>query len=95
MIMELSKIIVNAFFMDKIISRRKVICVFDKNVSKEEMKQIIMEYLKENEYDDIDDSAKLHTAEELEEAAERIVNGGIFARMDSYYIDDVEMYVQN
>lgn len=93
--MGLSKIIVNAFFIDKIISRRKVICVFDKNVSKEEMKQIIMEYLKENEYDDIDDSAPLHTAEEIEEAAERIVNGGIFSHIsDSYYIDDVEMYVQ-
>ena len=92
--MAVSKIIVNAFFIDKVISRRKVICVFDKNVSREEMKQIIMEYLKENEYDDIDDSAPLHTAEELEEAAERIVNGGVFSHMASYFIDDVEMYVQ-
>jgi len=67
---------VKAFFRNQIDSHRKVVCVFDSNVSEEQMKEVVIEYLRENEYDDSDDSAPLHTAEELEAAAEMIVNGG-------------------
>lgn len=91
--MGVSKIIVKAFFNDQVDTHRKTICVFDKNVSEEEMKNIIMEYLREHEYDDIDEFASLHTAEEIEETAENIINGEVFdCYMDRYFIDDVEMY---
>ena len=91
--MGLNKIIVKAFFDSQIDTNRKVICVFDKNVTEDEMKDVIMEYLKEYEYDDEDDMATLHTAEEIEEVADKIIEGGIFdTDMDIYYIDDVEMY---
>ena len=94
--MGMSKIIVKAFFYDLIEASRKVICVFDKDVTEDEMKDIIMEHLRENEYDDIDDMAPLHTAEEIEETAENIINGGVFdCDMAKYFIDDVEMYYKN
>ena len=70
------------------------VCVFGENISEEQIKEVVMEYLRENEYDDTDDSASLHTAEEIEEAAEMIVNGGTLdCDMDCYWIDDVDMYV--
>ena len=73
---------------------RKVVCIFGENVSEEQMKEVVMEYLKENEYDDIDDSAPLHTAEEIEEATEMIIDGKVFdCDMDFYWIDDVDIYV--
>lgn len=85
---------VKAFLRNQIDSHRKVVCVFDSSVSEEQMKEVVMEYLRENEYDDTDDSALLHTAEEIEEAAEMIVNGGTLdCDMDCYWIDDVDMYV--
>ena len=85
---------VKAFFRNQIDLYRRVVCVFDSNVSEEQMKEVVMEYLRENEYDDTDDSASLHTAEEIEEAAEMIVNGGTLdCDMDCYWIDDVDMYV--
>lgn len=85
---------VKALFRDQVDTYRKVVCVFGSEVSEEQMKEVVMEYLKENEYDDIDDFATFHTAEEIEEAAENIVNGGVLdCDMDSYWIDDVDMYV--
>lgn len=85
---------VKAFFRTQIDSHRKVVCVFGENVSEEQRKEVVMEYLKENEYDDIDDGATLHTAEEIEAAADMIIKGGVFdCDMDCYWIDDVEMYV--
>ena len=44
--MGMSKIIVKAFFNDQIEASRKVICVFDKDVTEDEMKDIIMEHLR-------------------------------------------------
>jgi predicted Rossmann-fold nucleotide-binding protein len=95
MIMAVSKIMVKAFFNDQVDTHRKVICVFDENVTEEDMRNIIREHLREEEYDDIDDSAPLHTAEEIEDEVDRIMNGGLSDfDMDRYFIDDVEMYVQ-
>ena len=85
---------VKAFFRTQIDSHRKVVCVFGENVSEEQMKEVVMEYLRENEYDDTDDSAPLHTAKEIEGAAEMIVKGGTLdCDMDCYWIDDIDMYV--
>lgn len=87
---------VKAFFRDQVDTGRKVICVFGENVSEEQMKDVVMEYLRANEYDDIDDYATFHTAEEIEEASENIINGGVLdCDMDRYWIDDVEMYVKS
>lgn len=85
---------VKAFFRDQVDTHRKVVCVFGENVTKEQMKSVVMDYLRKNEYDDIDDGAPLHTEEELEETTDTIINGGVFdCDMDVYWIDDVEMYV--
>ena len=93
--MAVSKAIVNVFFNDQVDTHRKVICVFHENVTEEDMRNVIREHLREEEYDDIDDSAPLHTAEEIEDAVDRIINGGISDfGMDRYFIDDFEMYVQ-
>lgn len=85
---------VKAFFINQIDAYRRVVCVFGESISDEQMKEVIMEYLRENEYDDIDDMAPLHTSEEIEEASENIINGGTLdCDMDCYWIDDLEMYV--
>jgi hypothetical protein len=95
MIMAVSKVMVKAFFNDQIDAHRKVICVFREDVTEEDMRSVIREHLKEEQYDDIDDSAPLHTAEEIEDEVDRIMNGGLSDfDMDRYFIDDVEMYVQ-
>jgi hypothetical protein len=92
MIMAVSKIMVKALFND---TYKKVICVFREDVTEEDMRNIIREHLKEEQYDDIDDLAPLHTAEEIEDEVDRIMNGGLSDfDMDRYFIDDVEMYVQ-
>lgn len=94
--MAVSKIKVKAFFNDQVDTHRKVICVFDKNVTEEDMRNVIREHLREEEYDDIDDSAPLHTSEEIEDEVDRIMNGGLSDfDMDRYFIDDVEMYIQH
>jgi hypothetical protein len=95
MTMAVSKIMVKAFFNDQVDTHRKVICVFREDVTEEDMRSVIREHLKEEQYDDIDDSAPLHTAEEIEDEVDRIMNGGLSDfDMDRYFIDDVEMYVQ-
>lgn len=93
--MAVSKIMVKAFFNDQVDTYRKVICVFREDVTEEDMRSVIREHLKEEEYDDTDDSAPFHTAEEIENAVDSIMNGGLVdLDMDRYFIDDVEMYVQ-
>lgn len=93
--MAVSKIMVKAFFNDQVDTHRKVICVFREDVTEEDMRNIIREHLKEEQYDEIDDLAPLHTAEEIEDEVDRIMNGGLSDfDMDRYFIDDVEMYVQ-
>ena len=85
---------VKVFFNDQVDTHRKVICVFGDNVSDEQMKEVVSEHLREYEYDDVDDFAPLHTAEEIEETAENIINGGVFdCDMDRYFIYEVVMYV--
>lgn len=89
--MAVSKAIVNVFFNDQVDTHRKVICVFHENVTEEDMRNVIREHLREEEYDDIDD----YTEEEIEKEVDRIINGGISDfGMDRYFIDDFEMYVQ-
>lgn len=93
--MAVSKIMVKAFFNDQVDTHRKVICVFREDVTEEDMRSVIREHLREEEYDDIDDSAPFHTAEEIENAVNSIMNGGLVDLLwDRYFIDDVEMYVQ-
>lgn len=93
--MAVSKIMVKAFFNDQVDTHRKVICVFREDVTEEDMRSVIREHLKEEQYDEIDDLAPLHTAEEIEDEVDRIMNGGLSDfDMDRYFIDDVEMYVQ-
>lgn len=85
---------VKAFFNDQVDTHRKVICVFGDNVSEEQMKEVVSEYLLEHEYDDVDDLASLHTAEEIEETVGIIINGGVFdCDMDRYFMDEVVMYI--
>jgi hypothetical protein len=85
---------VKAFFNDQVDTHRKVICVFSDNVLEEQMKEVVADYLREHEYDDEDDSAPLHTWEEIEETVENIVNGGVFdCDMDRYFMDEVVMIV--
>lgn len=85
---------VKAFFNDQVDTHRKVICVFGDSVSEEKIEEVVSEYLLEYEYDDVDDSAPLHTAEEIEEAVGIIFNGGVFdCGMDRYFMDEVVMYV--
>lgn len=85
---------VKAFFNDQVDTHRKVICVFGENVSEEQMKEAVSEYLREYEYDDVDDLAPLHTAEEIEETVAVIINGGVFdCDMDRYFMDEIVMYV--
>ena len=93
--MAVSKIMVKAFFNDQVDTHRKVICVFREDVTEEDMRSVIREHLKEEQYDEIDDLAPLHTSEEIEDEVDRIMNGGLSDfDMDRYFIDDVEMYVQ-
>lgn len=85
---------VKAFFNDQVDTHRKVICVFSDNVSDEQIKEVVSDYLREHEYDDEDDFASLHTWDEIEETAENIINGGVFdCYMDRYFIDEIVMYV--
>ena len=82
------------FFRDQVDTYRRVVCVFGENVLNEEMKKVIVDCLKEWEYDDMDDCATFHTYEEIEEAAQRIIDGDVLdCDMDTYWIDEVEMYV--
>jgi 23S rRNA U2552 (ribose-2'-O)-methylase RlmE/FtsJ len=92
MIMAVSKIMVKALFND---TYKKVICVFREDVTEEDMRSVIREHLKEEQYDDIYDSAPLHTEEEIEDAVNIIMDGGsLDLCTDRYFIDDVELYAQ-
>lgn len=52
---------VKAFFRDQIDNRLKVVCVFGSEMTKEQMSEVVMEYLKDNEYDEADEEAPIHT----------------------------------
>lgn len=83
-----------AFFRDQIDNRLKVVCVFEPKITKEQMNKVVMEYLKDNEYDETDEDAPIHTEEDLEVATDMIVNGEVLdCCMDYYWIDYVDMYV--
>lgn len=84
----------NVFFKDEIDNRTKVVCVFDANVSDEDMIEAISKYLEENELDDEDDYAPIATKEDCDEEAYNIVKGGMLdLDYDRYWIEkDITLF---
>ena len=78
----------NIFMKDETDNRTKIICVFDVNVSTEQMVEHIAKYLEENEMDEEDDFAPLHTKEDCLDCAKEIVEGEfIDFDLDKYWLE--------
>lgn len=79
----------NVFFKDEIDNRTKVVCVFDSNVSDEEMIEVVSKYLEENEMDAEDEYAPIQSKNDCDTYARNIVlNLGMADfDLDRYWIE--------
>ena len=87
----------NVFFKDEIDNRTKVVCVFDSNVSDEEMIKVISEHLEENEMDEEDNEyATIVSKEDCDNEAYKIVKGEMLdLDLDRYWLEkNIPMYIK-
>ena len=78
----------NIFMKDETDNRTKIICVFDCNVSTEQMVEHIAKYLEEHEMDENDEYAPIQSKEQCLVYAKEIVNGEyIDFYMDKYWLE--------
>lgn len=82
------------FIRCEVDNRERVICVFDVNVTNEQMIEVISKYLEEHEMDEDDEYAPIKSKEECVEYAQRIVDGEtIDFDIDIYFLEvDVLTY---
>ena len=79
----------NIFFKDEVDNRTKVVCVFDSNVSDEEMIEVVSKYFEENEMNEEDEYAPIQSKIDCDTYARNIVlNLGIADfDLDRYWIE--------
>ena len=84
----------NIFMKDETDNRTKIICVFNVNVSTEQMVEHIAKYLEEHEMDENDEYAPIRSKEQCLVYAKEIVNGEyIDFYMDKYWLEvDVPIF---
>jgi len=85
------------FIKDEIDNRTKVVCVFDSNVSDEDMIKVISEYFEENEMDEDDEYAPIQSKIDCDTYARNIVlNLGMADfDLDRYLVErNVSMYIK-
>lgn len=82
------------FIRCEVDNRERVICVFDVNVTNEQMIEVISKYLEEHEMDEDDEYAPIKSKEDCNEYAKRIVEGEtIDFDIDIYFLEvDVLTY---
>lgn len=79
----------NVFFKDEIDNRTKVVCVFDSNISDEEMIEVVSKYFEENEMNEEDEYAPIQSKIDCDTYARNIVlNLGMADfDLDRYWIE--------
>lgn len=79
----------NIFFKDEVDNRTKVVCVFDSNVSDEEMIEVVSKYFEENEMDAEDEYAPIQSKIDCDTYARNIVSnlGMADFDLDRYWIE--------
>ena len=79
----------NIFFKDEVDNRTKVVCVFDSNVSDEEMIEVVSKYFEENEMNEEDEYAPIQSKIDCDTYARNIVlNLGMADfDLDRYWIE--------
>lgn len=79
----------NVFFKDEIDNRTKIVCVFDSNVSDEEMIEVVSKYFEENEMNEEDEYAPIQSKIDCDTYARNIVlNLGMADfDLDRYWIE--------
>ena len=78
----------NIFMKDETDNRTKIICVFNANVSTEQMVEHIAKYLEEHEMDEEDEYAPIRSKEQCLVYAKEIVTGEyIDFYMDKYWLE--------
>lgn len=79
----------NVFFKDEVDNRTKVVCVFDSNVSDEEMIEVVSKYFEENEMNEEDEYAPIQSKIDCDTYARNIVlNLGMADfDLDRYWIE--------
>jgi hypothetical protein len=88
----------NVFFKDEVDNRTKVVCIFNSNVSDEEMIKVISKYLEENEMDEEDNEyATIVSKEDCDNEAYKIVKGEMLdLDLDKYWLEkNMPMYINN
>ena len=84
---------IKIFYKDLTDVGRRTICAFDDNITNEQMKEYVFNYLKDNLLDTTDEYASLQTEKECEDTAEDIANGIVFDDgVDAYFIDELTLY---